>query len=123
MAWICDEILDAALQYIETNTENLYITNAEATTFLEASATFLLGTKAGPTFTGPGPGDVSGRKITVDAIADGAVTVTDTATHWALTDDTSSLLMVTGSLAAPQVVTNGNVFTLAAFDIEFPDPA
>jgi hypothetical protein len=66
---------------------------------------------------------VSGRKITVDAITDGSVSGTDTATHWALTDDSESKLLVTGALASSQAVTDGNTFTLTAIDVEFPDPA
>ena len=123
MAYLHDDILDAACSYISTNTENLYITSAEATTYAEAQTTYKLGTKATPGFTGPANGDVSGRKITVDAITDGSVGGTDTATHWALTDNSETKLLATGALDSSQGVTSGNTFTLEAFDIEFPDPA
>ena len=124
MAYIGSVVLDGALNVIRNTTENLYICNAEPATFAQASSTYRLGTRASPAFTGPGPGDVSGRKITVNAITDGAVTVTDTATHWALTDDSGSALLAAGALAGGgQVVTAGNTFTLGAFDVEFPAPA
>jgi hypothetical protein len=123
MASLSDTVLDAALNSIGDNCENLYICSAEPTTYAEASSTYKLGTKATPGFTGPAGGDVSGRKITVDAITDGAVSATDTATHWALTDNSLSELQATEELTAPQGVTSGNTFTLNAFDIEIPDPA
>ena len=123
MAYIDDSVLDAALAVISGGAENLYITNAEATTFTEAATTYKLGTKASPSFTGPADGDASGRKTTIDAITDGAVSATDTATHWALTDDSATTLLAAGALSSSQAVTDGNTFTLTAFDIEFPDPA
>jgi hypothetical protein len=123
MPYLHDDILDAALQYIEDNVENLYICSAEPTTFAEANSTYKLGSKATPTITGPANGDTSGRKTTVDAITDGSVTGTGTATHWALTDDSASKLLATGALASSQAVTSGNTFSLTAFDIEIPDPA
>jgi len=125
MAYIHDDILDAAASYISTNTENLYIDDdtAEPTTYTQAQSTYKCGTKASPSFTGPANGDVSGRKITVDAITDGTVDATATAAYWSLTDNSNTKLLVVGSLASTQSVTSGNTFTLTAFDIEFPDPA
>ena len=123
MGSLSDTVLDAALDSIGNNCENLYITNAEATTYAEAQTTFKLGTKATPAFTGPAAGDASGRKITVDAITDGVVSATDTATHWALCDNSLSELQAAGALASSESVTDGNTFTLTAFDIEIPDPA
>ena len=123
MASLSDTVLDAALNSIKNNCENLYITNAIATTFAEASSTFMLGTKASPAFTGPAAGDASGRKVTVDAITDGTVSSTDDATHWALCDNSESELQAAGALSATESVTDGNTFTLTAFDIEIPDPA
>jgi len=119
MAYLNDDVYDAALDEVKDNANALYITSQEATTRTEAVTTYALGTKASPGFTGPAAGDVSGRKITVDAISDGSVTGTDTATHWALVD--GSRLLATGELTSSQAVTSGNTFTLTAFDIEFPD--
>jgi len=119
---LSDGAMDALLNYVKNGTENLYICNAQPTTFTEASSTFKLGTKATPTFTGPTAGDATGRKLTIDAITDGSVTVTDTATHYALTDDSNTELLWSQALSAPQDVTNGNTFTLPAIDLENPDP-
>ena len=41
----------------------------------------------------------------------------------AIVDTSNSRLLVTGSLSTSQAVTSGNTFTLAAFDIEIPDPS
>ena len=121
-AYIHDDALDAALNYIKTNTENLYICKtAQPTTFTEASSTYAVGVKAAPTFTGPA-NDTSGRKVTIDAITNGTVTGSGTAGWIALTDDSASKLLAAYELNATQVVTSGNVFTLTAFKIGLPDP-
>lgn len=123
MSAIHDDVLDAALSYFSTYTEKLYICNADPGVTWANIASYGIGSKSSPDFTGPANGDVSGRKITVDAITDGSVTSTDTATHWAITDDSATKILASGALASSQAVTNGNTFTLTAIDIEIPDPA
>ena len=117
-----DDVLDAALQYIEDNCDELVICSAAPTTYAEAHTTYALGDKPNPTFTGPANGDASGRKTTVDAVVGADVDATDTATHVALTDTGNSKLLYVTELADPQVVTFGNTFSLAAWDIEIADP-
>lgn len=121
-AYIHTDAHDAALNVIKNNTENLYICSAQPTTFAEASSTYKLGTKASPTIGSPEAGDVSGRKIVVSAISDGAVSATGEATWVALTDDSASKLLAAQALNASQQVTASNEFTLTAFDIEWPNP-
>ena len=123
MPFIHDDVLDGALNVLDAAIENLYITSQEATDYTGAQTTYKLGTKATPATTGPAAGDVSGRKLTVDAITDGTVDATGTASHWALCDNSATLLLAAGPLDAPLGVTITNTFTLTAFDIEFPDPA
>ena len=123
MSFLNDDVLDAALDYIDTNTENLYLCSAEPADFTEASSTYKLGTKATPTISVPTNGDVSGRKVTVSAFADGAVSATGTATHWALTDDSATKLLAAGSLYTSKSVSNGDTFALSAFDIEVLGPS
>lgn len=120
-ATLHDNVLDAALNYIKTNVENLYICSQQPTTFAQAATTYAVGVKAAPTFTGP-VDDTSGRKVTVSAITDGSVTATGTAAWVALTDDSASLLLAAQALQASQAVTSGNTFTLTAFKIAIPDP-
>ena len=123
MPFIHDDIQDAALSALDAAIENLYITSQEATTYAGAQTTYKLGTKATPSTTGPGDGDASGRKLTIDQITDGTVDGTGNATHWALCDNSESKLLAAGPLDSEQSVTATNTFTLTAFDIEIPDPA
>lgn len=122
MANMHPDALDAALAVINTASERLYICSAQPTTFTGASSTSMLGVKIGPTFGTISNGDVSGRKIVVNAITDGSISATGTATHAALTDDSAGKLMATTTITS-QSVTGGNTFTLSAFDIEMPAPA
>ncbi len=121
MPYLNDDLLDLALQNLEDNVENLYICSQEPATYAEAQTTYKLGTKAEPAFTGPANRSPNGRKTQIDAITDGTVNTTGTATHWALTDNSATKLLATGSLGASQAVTSGNTFTLSAFDIGIPD--
>lgn len=120
MASIHADAQDALLNVIASNATVLHICSSEPANYAGVAAVSL-GTKTTPTFTGPVAGDVSGRKITVDAITDGSVSADGTASHWAIVDGTR--LLAAGALSATQAVTNGNTFTLDAFDIEQPDPA
>jgi hypothetical protein len=51
------------------------------------------------------------------------VNTSGTATHYALTDDSASKLLATGSLSSSQSVTAGNTFSLSEFAIGIPDPS
>lgn len=124
MAFLSDNVLDAALDYIDTNAGELHICSQEPANYTEATSTYTLGNKSSPTVSAPTAGDTSGRKVTVSSINDGSVTGTGTATHWALVKTTATTeLLAAGSLSSSQSVTSGNTFTLTAFDIEIPDPA
>jgi len=130
MASIHTDVFDAALAEITTNSDLLVICSSEPANYAGVAAV-ALGHKTTPTFTGPATGDTSGRKITVDAVSDGTVTGTGTASHWALVDGTDAseayndgtTLYASGSLSSTQSVTDGNTFTLTAFDIEIQDPS
>lgn len=118
MAMIGNDVFDAALDEIATGTV-LHICSSEPATYAGVAGVSL-GT-ATPSFGSPTDGDVSGRKIQINAVTNGTVTGTGTATHFALVD--ASALLAAGALASSQGVTSGNTWTLTAFDIEFPDPA
>jgi hypothetical protein len=119
MAKLDNSVFDAALNEVATATR-LTICSADPANYAGIAAV-LLGSKSSPGFTGPADGDVSGRKITINAITDGSVTATGTATNWALDD--GSTLLASGALESSQAVTSGNTFTLTATDIELRDPA
>jgi hypothetical protein len=122
MAFIADYVLDAALaKIIEGN--RVDICSTEPATYTAATSTNTLGNKTSVTVGAAADRTPNGRKSTVPAITGGSVTGTGTATHWALTDPANSRLLATGALSASQAVTNGNTFSLAAFDIGIPDAA
>ncbi|GAA4442992.1 hypothetical protein [Bremerella cremea] len=87
-----NDVLDAALAVIESNCDKLTICSRAPTTYTEANTTYALG-DAVPTFTGPADGDVSGRKLTVDAISGADVDGSGNANHVALLDSGNSKLL------------------------------
>jgi hypothetical protein len=122
LVYMNDLLYDLPLQAFEDNGTRLDICSAEPATYTEATSTYTLGNKTGITYTGPADRTPNGRKTTVDAISGGSVTGTNTATHWAISKPTATTaLYATKTLSAPQSVTSGNTFTLAAFDIGIPD--
>ncbi len=115
-------MFDAALAKLDTEANRLDICSSEPATFSAATTSASLGNKvSGFSIGAPADRTPNGRKVTVAAFSDGAVTATGTATHWAITDTVNSRLLATGALSASQGVTNGNTFSLAAFDIGIPD--
>jgi hypothetical protein len=123
MASLADYVLDAALSKLDTEADRIDITSQEATTYAEATTTYTLGNSTSVSFGAPEDGDTSGRKTRCAAISDGSVTGTGTATHYAIVDVSATRLLATGSLTTSQAVVSGNTFTVAAFDVEIPDPA
>lgn len=122
MAWVNDEVLDQGLDWLDTNGTRLDICSQEPTTYAEATSTYTLGNKTGINPAAPSDRSPNGREVVIAAIADGSVTGTDTATHWALSNG-SDTLVATGALSASQAVTSGNTFTLTEFAIGIPDAA
>lgn len=128
MPSIADRVLDFGLNVLDTECNALYICHTEPTTYAQATSTYALGNKTGLNVGSPAARAPSGRRVTVPAITDGVVTATSTsvaddAQFYALVDTVNSRLLVTGSLAAAQFVTSGNVFTTTAFDVGIPGPA
>jgi hypothetical protein len=118
-ATIADSVFDAALNFLETNGTVVHITSADPTNWAGLAAV-TLGNETACTYTGPENG-TSGRKTTLDAITDGDVTGTDTATHFAITNGSDAVYIVQ-ELNASQGVTSGNKFTLTAVTIQLSDP-
>ena len=119
--YIHPSVLDGGLTVLDTATIAMNICHTQQpTTRTEAVTTYNCGAKAGHSIGAP-EASGTGRKVVVAAVTDGTVSDTQTAGWWAITDGTN--LLATNALSAPQAVTNGNTFTLAAFDIIFPQPA
>src|SRR4051794_8883205 len=124
--YLNDRVLDFGLNILDTECDRFDICTQEPATYTEATSTYTKGFKdhgaAGTAFGSPAAGSPSGRKVSSTAVTDGAVTGSGTATHWAATDTGNSRLLSANTLAASQVVTTGNAFSLASFDVRFPAP-
>lgn len=116
---LSDNVLDAALNYIKNNGDRVDILSQAITSYSQLS-TYSLGNKTNPSYTGPAD-DTSGRKLTLDAITDGSVTGTGTATHFCISDGSAEIIACQ-ALNASQAVTSGNTFTLTACKISIADP-
>tara|TARA_R110000824_G_scaffold356213_2_gene543417 strand:+ start:1335 stop:1706 length:372 start_codon:yes stop_codon:yes gene_type:complete len=123
MATLNDRVFDNGLTILDTEANKITVTSQESTTYASANSTHALGASTSLSIAAPADRSGGGRKVTVAAISDGAVSATGTATHYAIIDTSNTRLLVTGSLTASQAVTNGNTFTLASFDIGIPDPS
>lgn len=123
MAYINDYVFDNGLTKLDTEANRLDITSTEATSYAEATSTYTLGNKTSLDVGSPTDLSPNGRKVVVTAITDGSVTGDGTAAYWAVSDTGNSRLLATGDLSSSQGVTNGNTFTLTAFDIGIPDAA
>lgn len=124
MAALGDYVLDNGLAALDTLATHININSSEPATFTAATTTALLGTKnfgAGSAFGSPAAGSPNGRKVSSTAITDGSVSTGGTATHYSVTDNTNSRLYATNSLSASQVVTAGNPWQMASFDIRIPN--
>lgn len=122
-AYLNDRVLDNGLTVLDTEANRLDICSQQPATYAEATSTYTLGNKTSLSVGAPTDLSPNGRKVVVAAITDGSVTGNGSATHWAIVDTSNSRLLAANTLSAPQTVTSGNTFTLAAFDIGIPDPA
>ncbi len=116
MAYLNDNVYDNGLSYIVTNGSRLDICSQEPVTYAGATSTYTLGNKTSLSVGALAAGSPNGRQTTIAAITGASVTGTGTATHWAITNG-SSTLIATGALSASQAVTSGNTFNLASFVI------
>lgn len=115
-----NDVLDAGLNEIINNANQLALCSQEPTTRNEALVTYRLASVA----ITPGnftlqDGGVSGRRATVAALADIAISQTGTGTHLALVDDTRLIFVTT---CENQLVTAGNLLDLPTWDVEMGDP-
>jgi hypothetical protein len=117
---IADTVLDNGLAYLNAHVDKIYLCSTAPTTYTEATSTYALA-NASATFGSPAAGSPNGRKVTSSSISGGSVTGTGTAVGWAAVYTGSTLLLANGALSASQAVTSGNTFSLAAFDIRFPN--
>jgi len=120
--FVIDAAMDAALNYIQTNATEMIACSTYPTTFEQATATYALADVVidSSDFTGPGNGDGTGRKLTVNAQSTITVDASGTFGHVALCSSDTLLAVTTGT---SQVLTAGNTVDFPAFDIwEISDP-
>lgn len=114
MAFLHDDVLDAALQEIIDNVDELHLCSQEPVTYTEATATYTLGNKATPSIGAQGDRTGGGREVEVAVFSDGTQTGSGTATHWALVDTLGSRLIATGDLTSSVAMAGSGTFTLTA---------
>lgn len=123
--WANDNVMDAALSYVDDCTL-LTICSAQPTTYAEASATYKLADIA--LTAGAGNGDYTlgdggsgGRKLTVGQQSNIDIDTSGTATHVALSISGSSTLVYVTTCTS-QALTSGGTVTVPAWDITIGDP-
>ena len=122
-------VLDAALQYLETNVDFISVCEGEPTTYEHAHSNKgtatgkVLASSATPTFTGPVAGDGGGssRKTAVDEEATITVDVSGDADHIALVFVGSTLLLYVTTCTL-QTLTAANTVTIPSWDVEIGTP-
>ena len=117
-----DAALDALLDDVRDNAEQLVICSQEPADYTEAYTTYKLGTKTSPTIADCADASPDGRGCEVQAFSDGSVSADGTATHWALIDVTNTRLLAADALDSGEAVVNGNPFSLNAFWFIVRDP-
>ena len=121
-----DGVLDAALNYIKNNCDQLSVCADTPTSYALATTAgnVRLAIQTGLTttnFTGPVDGDSNGRKLTINQQSTFDVTNSGNATHVALTKSSGSeLLYVT--TCTTQALLSGNTVTVPAWSITISDP-
>lgn len=121
-----DVVLDAPLDKIINEADQLVLCEAAPTTYAEATSDkgaggVALGEVAiGAANWTKSDGDVSGRKATLESL-NWTVDVSGTNNHWAIIDDGAGVLLHVGE-ASGEAVTAGNNRTTDAVDIELGDP-
>lgn len=125
MPFLDSAVLDNGLSALTgISSPVLHLCHTEPTTRANC-LTNSVGNKTGISIGSPAARSPNGRKVTIGAISGGSITATSTgasddAQYWAIIDGTK--LWAAGPLASAQMVTNGNTFDLAAFDIGIPAP-
>lgn len=117
-------VLDAALDYLVDNADEVFVCNAEPTTYAEAQTTFALAEKLAQDFSSQAAedGDVSGRKVPIPEVVIASIDTSGTATHVALCKNGGSVLLYVTTITS-QVLTATNPLTVPTWDVEIRDPA
>lgn len=121
MAFITDNSMDAALDYVINAAERQVLCSSEPANYAAVAAAALADVVVDTGDFSKAAGDTSGRKMTVAAQTGVNIDTSGTATHVAIVDDTGTELLHTTALSASQAVTSGNTADIAAYDHEIAD--
>lgn len=121
-----DNVLDAALNYIKSNGDRLFVCTAQPTTYAEAgtASNLATGTIGTGDYTGPADGTTAGtlgRRLKVNEKASVSITATGTASHVGIGYSASSLLLYVTTCTA-QALTSGGTVTVPEWWITIADP-
>ncbi len=124
MVELNDIISDEGLEALASRAENLYILTGDPGLTWSNIATLSCGTKASPTISAPQDRSLGGREAIISNFTDGLVICTGTkiATHWAVTDDSETTVLVSQELSESFEVVNGEIFSLTEISVAFADP-
>ncbi|MFA7439461.1 MAG: hypothetical protein WCZ66_00675 [Sphingomonadaceae bacterium] len=118
--WVSADVLDGALLVVAEATRMVAV-SGQPLDYVSATAGVLAETALSAADFVAGAGAASGRKITVTAKSDVAVTTSGTADHVALLDEAGSRLLYVTTCPA-QVLTAGGTANFAAWTIEVGAP-
>jgi hypothetical protein len=124
IGYVDDDVMDVYLQYIADNGDTLNLCSALPTNYTEATSTYMLAQLTGLT-SGDytlAAGDVSGRKITLDAQTGIVVSVEGTPVVAAITDSGNSKLLAYAP-CSEFVIYVGNTVNTTVFELELQDVA
>lgn len=119
--WVADQVLDGALALIASADRTVALESQPAS-FAAAWSGRLAETSLSPTDFAIGPGDVSGRKITVAAKSGAAVLTPGSATHVALLDTVGSRLLYVTTCPS-QALAMGGTVNFDSWTVEIGAPA
>lgn len=118
--FVLANVLDAALNYIDSNMNAQNVNSSQPTTRTEAVTTFMLATVAMTAADGTlANGDTSGRKHTYTAKSGISVTNSGTATHVSITSATELLLVTT---CTSQAISTGGTVDIPSWKYEINNP-
>lgn len=124
MAFMIDAALDAALDYLRTNGTRIDFCSQEPVSYAEATSTYTLANETGITLTANANGSPNGRRCTIPDTVSATVTADGTATHWALSNGSSTLVATGAMTSGVAVLVGGGSNTLdlsAAIPLEITD--
>ena len=131
MTSVNDVVLDGSLSVFLTRAERLVYTVGESTSYAQANALQggggnQAGAMPTPTFSGIEDGTPNGRQVRklaqVSSVNAGYDSSPDEVTHYAILDDTNSVLLTTGALTSPITTSTSDPIEVTADFVALRQP-